>query len=74
MEKKQNNQGELDPREVKFNKDLPTALFIARDKGGCGYYRCSQPASFLRTRGLMNTIIDFKDRPLANFLTEHNIK
>jgi len=61
MEKTQNNQGELDPREVKFNKDLPTALFIARDKGGCGYYRCSQPASFLRTRGLMNTIIDFKE-------------
>lgn len=56
-----NNPKEVDPKDVKFNEELPTALFIARDKGGCGYYRCSQPASFLRTRGLMNTIIDFKE-------------
>lgn len=52
---------EENPAEVKFNKDLPTALFVVRDKGGCGYYRCYQPASFLRTRGLMNTIVDFKE-------------
>jgi len=52
---------EKKPEEIKFNKDLPTALFVVRDKGGCGYYRCYQPASFLRTRGLMNTIVDFKE-------------
>ena len=49
------------PEDIKFNKELPTALFVVRDKGGCGYYRCYQPASFLRTRGLMNTIVDFKE-------------
>lgn len=44
----------------KQNKDLLTVLFVLRDKGGCGYYRCIQPASFLKTRGLMNTIVDVK--------------
>lgn len=52
---------EIKAEDVKFNNGLPTALFIVRDKGGCGYYRCYQPASFLRTRGLMNTIVDFKE-------------
>lgn len=52
---------EIKPEDVKFNNQLPTVLFVVRDKGGCGYYRCYQPASFLRTRGLMNTIVDFKE-------------
>jgi len=56
------------PQEVPFNKDLPTALFVIRDKGGCGYYRCLQPAAFLRTRGLMNTITDFKDTTREHIL------
>lgn len=52
---------EVKPEDVKFNNELPTVLFVVRDKGGCGYYRCYQPASFLRTRGLMNAIVDFKE-------------
>ncbi len=59
---------EIKPEEVKFNKNLPTALFVVRDKGGCGYYRCYQPASFLRTRGLMNTIVDFKETTREHIL------
>ena len=52
---------DINPGEVKFNSDLPTVLFVARDRGGCGFYRCHQPAAFLRTRGLMNTIVDYKE-------------
>lgn len=29
-------------------------LFIVRDNGGCGFYRCIQPASFLNRSGLAN--------------------
>lgn len=55
-----------DLAEVKISKDapldkkLPTALFIARDHGGCGFYRCIQPASALRLLKLFNTIVDLK--------------
>lgn len=59
---------ETKPEEVKFNKNIPTALFVVRDKGGCGYYRCFQPAAFLRTRGLMNTIVDFKETSREHIL------
>jgi len=59
---------EENPKNVEFNNALPTALFIVRDKGGCGYYRCYQPASFLRTRGLMNTIVDFKETTREHIL------
>lgn len=27
-------------------------LFVARDNGGCGFYRCKQPADFLKRSGL----------------------
>ena len=46
--------------EIPFNPNLKTVLYLVRDKGGCGFYRCAQPASYLRLRGLMNTIVDFK--------------
>ena len=49
-----------DPTKIPFNKDLKTVLFVIRDKGGCGYYRCLQPAMYLRRYNLMNTITDFK--------------
>lgn len=49
-----------DPTKIPFNKDLPTALFIIRDEGGCGFYRCAQPAMALRRHGLMNTITDMR--------------
>ncbi len=32
----------------------PKILFIARDDGGCGYFRCKQPADFLKRSGLMD--------------------
>lgn len=28
-------------------------LFVARDDGGCGFFRCKQPAEFLKRAGLM---------------------
>lgn len=31
---------------------LPKILFIARDDGGCGFFRCQQPAKFLTRAGL----------------------
>lgn len=33
----------------------PKILFIARDTGGCGYFRCKQPADFLKRSGLFDT-------------------
>lgn len=32
----------------------PKVLFVARDDGGCGFYRCLQPANFLNRSGLMD--------------------
>lgn len=46
---------------IPFNKDLKTVLFILRDTGGCGFYRCLQPALFLRRRGLMNAMTDVRN-------------
>ena len=51
-------QEKIHASKIPFNKNLPTALFIIRDDGGCGYYRCLQPAMFLRRSGLFNTITD----------------
>lgn len=34
---------------------LPRVLFVTRDDGGCGFYRCIQPASFIKRMGLMDT-------------------
>lgn len=33
-------------------KRLPRILFVARDNGGCGFYRCVQPANFLTRAGI----------------------
>lgn len=30
----------------------PKILFVARDDGGCGFFRCTQPANFLNRAGL----------------------
>lgn len=46
------------PRDIKFNPNIPTVLFVLREASGCGFYRCLQPALALRKRGLMNTITD----------------
>lgn len=34
---------------------LPKILFVKRDDGGCGYFRCVQPATFLKRAGLADT-------------------
>ena len=31
-------------------------LFVSRDNGGCGYFRCEQPAKFLTRAGLADAI------------------
>ena len=33
---------------------LPKILFVARDDGGCGHFRCKQPAEFLKRSGLFD--------------------
>lgn len=57
----QEKESVIDIRKQKFNKDIPTVLYIIRDEGGCGFYRCLQPAMSLRRRGLMNTITDLRN-------------
>jgi glycosyltransferase involved in cell wall biosynthesis len=39
---------------MKTETKIPNILFIARDDGGCGFYRCEQPAKFLTRAGLAN--------------------
>ena len=34
-------------------------LFVARDDGGCGFYRCIQPAKFIKRMGLAETDVVF---------------
>lgn len=36
-------------------------VFVARDDGGCGLFRCKQPAEFLRRSGLANAEYIFKN-------------
>ncbi len=38
-----------------MNERIPKILWIARDDGGCGYYRCQQPADFIKRMGLADT-------------------
>jgi len=38
-----------------MNKKIPKILFIMRDDGGCGFFRCIQPANFIKRMGLANT-------------------
>lgn len=42
------------------NKKL-NILFVARDDGGCGFYRCLQPANFLNRTGLANAVSIMKN-------------
>lgn len=36
-------------------------LFVQRDNGGCGFYRCEQPTKFLNRTGLANAVSVLKD-------------
>lgn len=46
----------------------PKILFVARDDGGCGYFRCQQPATFLNRSGIMEA------EHVLNDPTEEQIK
>lgn len=37
--------------------NIPKIFFVARDNSGCGFYRCRQPADFLKRMGLAETEI-----------------
>ena len=37
-------------------KSIPNILFVARDDGGCGFYRAEQPANFLTRAGVANAV------------------
>ncbi len=39
-----------------MNKKQRNILYIARDNGGCGFFRCVQPAKFLQRSGLADAI------------------
>lgn len=41
----------MKPQNKKLN-----ILFVQRDDGGCGFYRCMQPATFLTRAGLANAV------------------
>jgi len=36
---------------------IPKILYVARDDGGCGYYRCVQPANFMKRAGLADATV-----------------
>jgi glycosyltransferase involved in cell wall biosynthesis len=36
-------------------------LFVTRDDGGCAFYRCQQPAAFLKRAGLFDTEVVFQN-------------
>ena len=44
-----------------MNKKIPKILFIARDDGGCGFFRCRQPADFIKRMGLADTNVVLRD-------------
>ena len=46
---------------MKQEKRKPNILFVQRDDGGCGFYRCQQPAAFLTRSGLANAISMLKN-------------
>lgn len=55
---KKESEKQVHPAKLKFDPELKTVLFVLRDNGGCGFYRCLQPAMEMRRQGLMNTITD----------------
>jgi len=46
---------------MKPEKRQLNILFVARDDGGCGFYRCTQPAAFLTRAGLANAYSTLKN-------------
>jgi glycosyltransferase involved in cell wall biosynthesis len=50
-------------------KKFPKILFVARDDGGCGYFRCLQPAKFLKRAGLADAEYILRDPTLEQLLS-----
>lgn len=53
---------------LKMNKKTPKILYIARDDGGCGFYRCRQPADFIQRMGLAETKVILRTPSDADIL------
>jgi len=47
---------------------IPKILFVTRDDGGCGFYRCQQPANFIRRMGLAETTVKLRSATEAELL------
>ena len=37
--------------------NIPKILYVMRDDGGCGYFRCKQPADFIKLMGIAETLV-----------------
>lgn len=53
-------------------KTIPKILYVARDDGGCGFYRCVQPAKFLKRMGLAETEVVL-NKPTEKQLMESDL-
>jgi len=54
----------------KEEKKIPKILFISRDDGGCGFYRMTQPASFMKRMGLADTEVVLTEAPPEKLLEQ----
>jgi len=48
---------------------IPKILYIARDIGGCGYFRCEQPANFIKRMGLAETEVVLRNASREQLLS-----
>ncbi len=49
-------------------KRIPNILFVKRDDGGCGFFRCEQPANFIKRMGLAKTEVVYKEATPEQFM------
>ena len=47
---------------------VPRILYVARDDGGCGFFRCQQPAKFLKRMGFADTEVTLSKATEAQLL------
>ncbi len=50
------------------NKRIPKIIFNARDDGGCGFFRCIQPANYIKRMGLADTEVFIREVPREKLL------
>lgn len=48
---------------------MKKVLYVSRDQGGCGFYRCEQPAKFLKRAGLFDTEVVFQKPSPAQLMS-----